>query len=173
MAKPKKVNHQIIERTKDGPAPYRMMDELIEKHHSHLADARIVIAWRFGWNEDQDGRLQLGQCKKASDIDRDLHDYDFIILLNSDVWNKAGFSEAQMRALIDHELCHAQVVVNEETGEVKTDETGKNVYRIRKHDIEEFHEIVARHGCWKHEIREFAEAAMERADAPLTANSAA
>lgn len=170
MSNRKKVNHQIIERTDKGPMVYKIMDELIRKHHDHLCDAKIVIAWRFGWNEDDDGNIRLGQCRKASDIDRDLHNFDFIILLNSEAWNASNFSEAQMKALIDHELCHAEVS-RDEDGEVKIDEHGNTVYRVRKHDIEEFQEIVARHGCWKHELRAFAEAALERAKSPLLAQA--
>lgn len=172
-AKPKKVNHRIIERGKDPndvPQVYRIMDELVSAHHHHLLEADIVIAWRYGWNEDADGGLRLGQCKKASDLDRDLHNYDFIILLNFEAVNAAAFTDTQLRALIDHELCHAQVTTDD-TGDYKRDEHGKVVWRIRKHDIEEFQEVVARHGLYKSDLESFARVAMEKADAPLMAQT--
>ena len=161
-SKPKKLNYEIIERDGDGPEPYRIMDALVHAHHHHLIDANIVMAWRMGWNPDKDEKLVLGQCKKASDLDRDLHGYDIIILLNSEVWNRAGFTDAHRRALIDHELCHAAIEVDAE-GEPKEDEQGRKVYRIRKHDIEEFREVVDRHGIWKGDIESFAESIMRKA----------
>jgi hypothetical protein len=148
------------------------MDELIEKHHPHLAEAKIAIAWRFGWSQDADGLLKLGQAKKVSELDRDLHDYDFIILLNHEVWNKASFSERQMKALIDHELCHCSVSIDT-NGEKKIDERGRVIYRIRKHDVEEFREVAARHGCWRDDLRQLAEAAIEKDHNPLFAGGKA
>jgi hypothetical protein len=95
-----------------------------------------------------------------------MHQYDIVILLNHEAWNSAEFSEKQMRALLDHELVHAEVAKNDD-GEVKTDEQGRTCYRIRKHDIEEFTEIVHRHGLWKSDLARFAQVAMEQKKAPL------
>src|SRR3990167_2134573 len=103
----KKVNVKVLERLHAGKitGPYRIMEKMIEDHHSHLSQAKIAIAWRFGWKADADGRVKLGQCKKGSDLDRELNDKDFVILLNHEAWNRADFTEAQMNALMDHELC--------------------------------------------------------------------
>lgn len=169
----KKVTVTKLERFHAGnvTTPYRLMDEIIAAHHPHLADANICIAWAHGWKADADGRLQLGKMKKGSDLDREMHGYDAVMLLNHLAWNAAGFSEAQMRALIDHELCHLQVACDSD-GEAKLDENGRTVYRIRKHDLEEFREIVARHGCWKDDVRKFAEAAVEKLEQPLLEGAA-
>ena len=94
------------------------------------------------------------ECKKASDLDRDLHQFDFIIILNRETWE--AFSEEQRAALLDHELCHAEVKYND--GQVEFDDRGRIVYRIRKHDIEEFSEVVSRNGIWKNDLIAFAEA---------------
>jgi hypothetical protein len=74
--------------------------------------------------------------------------------------------EKKRLAILDHELCHAQVVEDEE-GNTATDHDGRPKWRVRKHDLEEFREIVARHGIYKQDILEFCKTAMERMGQPL------
>ena len=168
MANKKTVTVELIGRKQNGriAAPYKIMEDLVAKHHSHLADAKIAMAWRFGKGPDPDGRLWLGQAKKGSDLDRALHGFDFVILLNHEIWNSAEFAEEHMIALIDHELCHCERAVDAD-GIPKIDELDRPVYRIRKHDVEEFIDVVNRHGIWKDDIRKLAEAAQEAKDRPL------
>lgn len=159
MAKKKKEStYEVISR-EDGADLYALMEELVDNHHPELKDARIAIAWRRGWKADPDGRTILGQMKKASDLDRKLHSYDFVILLNREVWEAVDFNESQRRALLDHELCHGAIARDGE-GEPRYAPDGRTVYRTRKHTIEEFHEIVERHGQWKGDIQSFVERAM-------------
>jgi len=164
----KKVTVSLLKRKHGGKTTqaYEIMDKLIEKHHTHLAEAKIAICWRFGWNADADGRLRLGQCKKASDCDRALREYDFVLLLNHEMWNASNFSQAQMKALIDHELCHAQVSIDAD-GEPRTDEQGRTCYRTRKHDVEEFTEVVTRHDLYTSDLERFAAKLREDAKRPL------
>lgn len=157
MAK-KQSTYEVIPREAQ-PELYALMDELVEGYHPDLEDARIALAWRHGWKADPDGRCVLGQMRKASDLDRQLHSYDFALLLNFEVWQAVTFSEAQRRALLDHELCHGAIARDSE-GETRYTPDGQVVYRIRKHTIEEFHEVVARHGQWKGDIQTFVERAM-------------
>lgn len=168
MSKPKDVKVDLIPRDHNGETPlaYRIMDELVAKHHPDLCQAKIALAWHYGWDEDPDGRLQLGQAKKASDLDRALHSFDLVILLNYHVWISVDFSAAQMEALIDHELCHFAVVKDEE-GFPQMDSKHRECFRIRKHDVEEFCEIGARHGMWKADIEKFVGLAMEANKKPL------
>jgi len=169
-AAPKKISVEIISETNDAGEvrqPHRIMRELIATHHQHLAEAKIALAWRFGWHEDKDGHIVLGKCQKCNDANASLHGFDFIIMLNHAAWNAAEFVEEQMRALIDHELCHAAVTIDD-TGDPKVDEAGRTVWRIRKHDVEEFNEVVHRHGTWKDDLVRFAEEAIERKAHPLT-----
>jgi hypothetical protein len=157
--KPKVIKVRLIERVGDDGKvrqPYQIMEELIGEYHPHLASAKIAMAWKFDMKADADGHVTLGMARKASDLDKELHSYDFVIILNSDMWNRQGFEEKHMRALVDHELCHCEVAKDKD-GEEKTDASGKYVWRIRKHDIEEFREIVARHGCWKADLEAFAQ----------------
>jgi hypothetical protein len=164
---PKQPTYELVERDSD-PVLYGMLDRLVADHHDELAQADIAIAWRFGWKPDPDGRLQLGQLRKASELDRQLHAHDFVMLLNWEVWDAANFSDEQKRALIDHELSHGALALDAEY-EPKENAAGKKLYRMRKHDIEEFAAVVKRHGLWKHELQYFAQVAMEAKALPLFA----
>lgn len=159
MSKPKAVNYILIGTDTE---PYRILSEVREEFHEELRGASIALAWQRSLKPDTDGHLVLGKCMKASDLQRELVDYDFVILLNSEVWNDEGFTIEKKRALIDHELCHAAPAVDKETEEQKVDERGRRVWRLRKHDIEEFREIVERHGCYKSDLEAFAEALIEK-----------
>lgn len=175
MGKPQKKNKKppaivviprVDENTGEVREPYRIMEELIPIHHDHLAEAKIAMAWNLSWKADVDGHLVLGKCIKVPAIHRELHDYDFVICLNQPVWNTADFGEKQRYALIDHELCHASVTVDD-ADDVKRDAAGRIQYRIRKHDIEEFAEIVHRHGLYKTDLEAFAKVCIQKAKTPL------
>ena len=163
--KPRAVNFDLIEEKVDGKRsePYRVLDEMI-KYHSDVEHARIALAWRKRLRPDVDGHLKLGMCVKISEREKAVHPetrYDFVILLNREVWQDIGFTMAKKRALMDHELCHAAPVLNKKTLEPVYDDNGRAVYRSRKHDIEEFREIVERHGCYKADLEKFAEALLK------------
>jgi hypothetical protein len=161
---PKRVSYELIDPKHEtiGKPIYRLLRELVHAHHAHLADARIAIAWCTSWRPDADGRVVLGKCKKASDLDRELANYDFIILLKKSFWQDLQVTAEQRRALLDHELCHAGVKEDERTGEPVHDERGRKVYRLIKHDIEEFASVVERNGVYKRDLEQFA-AALNRA----------
>jgi len=146
-----------------------MMEELKAKHHSNLDGAKIAMAWRLGWRSDSDGIMTLGMCRKRGDLDRELDSFDFAILLNQEAWK--GLNESQKRALIDHELCHAQIVIDSD-GNQKVDDRDRIVCRIRKHDCEEFKCIVERHGFWTSDLAELAQATINDAARPLLAEAA-
>jgi len=170
----KKVNVKLLERKHGGKitTPYKIMEELIQtvKQHAPLRSAKIAIAWSFGKKDDVDGRMWLGQAKKGSDLDRAMHGYDFVILLNHEVWNSGSFTEQQMTALLDHELCHCATACDS-NGQQKIDEENRKCWRIRKHDVEEFKGIMDRRGPWKDDVREFVEAAQEMQERPLLAEA--
>lgn len=166
MGKPKRIAFELIPPgSVPQPEPYAIMHDLVRNHHPHLLDARIAIAWRRGWSPDVDGRMILGRCIRATDLQRELAVYDFVILLNKEIWDDREFSLAKKRALVDHELCHAERAEDDEGP--RKDARGRQVWRIRKHDIEEFAAIVERHGCYKRDLERFAEVIQRRRKSPL------
>lgn len=168
--KPKACNFELIPaKDKDHiPEPHRILAEVRAKFHKDLEHARIALAWRKALKPDKDGHLVLGKCVKASDLQKEFAAYDFVILLNREVWMELGFTVEKKKALVDHELCHAAQVVDK-YGMQKFDERGRAIWRTRKHEIEEFREIVERHGCYKRDLELFAEAMLKKRDMPLLA----
>lgn len=159
MAKPKKVSYELITiNSPAGEKMYPLMNRLIEESHEELTDARIALAWNTSWKPDKDGRVTLGKCKKATDLDRELYPYDFVIMLQRDFYEDGEVTDHQRSALIDHELSHAAVTEDPLTGDPIIDERGRKVYRLRKHDVEEFSSIIARYGTYKRDLEDFAQA---------------
>jgi hypothetical protein len=151
---PKRVNYELIARATE-PAMYELLNMLVENVHDHLTNARIALAWRKALKPDADGKLILGRAKKASDLDREIAPYDFVIILNKEFWTDARTKEEQRTALMDHELSHCEVELDD-NGEPKVDEKDRICYRIRKHDIEEFRGVVERNGIYKRDLELFA-----------------
>ncbi len=145
-----------------GKTMYALLRELLDEYHHDVREARFALAWNLSWEPDVDGRVILGQCRKVSDLEREVFQddgvsYDFIIVLRQELWTDPRVTDLQRKALLDHELCHAAVKYDE-SGEPVVDECGRTQYRIRKHDLEEFSEIARRYGVWKADIEDFANA---------------
>ena len=154
---PKKVAYRLIDKeTATGKTLYAMLDELLEKdRHDEIACAKIALAWRDpGWKPDVDGRQKLGQMKKASDLDREFRPFDAVILLNRAFFESPTAKDMQRRAILDHELCHLtrKYDTNHEPME---DDRGRAVYRLVRHDLEEFQAVVSEYGFYKRDIEAF------------------
>lgn len=134
---------------RDGIEPYSIMRDLIAKHHATaLCDAKIALMWDLKpVPEDACKRFAWGKAILVSEREREFHDHDFIVILHKQVWEK--MSRAQREALMDHELCHCGADV----GDTRTR------YFIEKHDLEEFVEVVKRHGLWAPEVEQLVRAA--------------
>jgi hypothetical protein len=154
---PKRLAYQLL-TSEQHVSMYLMASNLVARHHQELRNAKIALAWCKSWKPDIDGHVRLGQCKKASDLDRELAPYDIVVLLSQEFWTNDRVTDAQREALLDHELMHACVKLDPDTHEPMVDEKGRTLYRLRKHDIEEFSEIVERHGCYKRDLEIFARA---------------
>lgn len=77
----------------------------------------------------------------------------FVVLIDRNLWS--GLSDAERRALVDHELCHAGQQIDPDTGMPKFTEFGEPKWCIRGHSIEEFHGVVQRHGPWNEHLAAF------------------
>jgi hypothetical protein len=170
MGKPKKLLYQLIKPDEVFLAgqPYELLAEVRAENHFDTAAARIALAWKKRTKPDVDGRLVLGRCVRATDLQRELIDYDFVIVLNREVWEDLEFDREKKLALLDHEMCHAARAVDSE-GEPMIDTKMRPVWRSRGHDIEEFRDIVVRHGCWKRDLELFAQGIVKRQNSPLLA----
>jgi hypothetical protein len=147
-----------------GQTLYTMLRDLVAAFHHDVIEAKFALAWNTAWQPDVDGRCVLGKCVKVSDLHREvfeLEGYDFVIILRQEFWMDPRVTDHQRRALLDHELCHAATAVDD-AGDRVIDERGRIVYRIRKHDVEDFACIADRYGSWTRDLEAFA-AALGRA----------
>lgn len=144
---------------REAPVAATIARDLIAAHHEHLADARIEFVFRDKANKSH-GRIVLGTARKVGGLNAYLaraittepEDLEpgppfFLIELALDQWLE--LDDNGRRALVDHELCHCLAAVDDETGEL--------VLSTRGHDLEEFTEIVDRHGLWKADLARFAD----------------
>lgn len=94
-------------------------------------------------------------------------DYMLFLFINKEAWKL--FSSEQREELVDHELCHFSRTSWEEP-DPKIEGKWITVYgtvddpdswSIREHDVEEFSDIIDRHGLWETGIEQFAAAVRE------------
>jgi hypothetical protein len=145
--------------------PYEIMESIIAGDRADLCELKFGIAWKRGWKADADGLLPLGKCCKSTEIMREIGEFDFVMLLNEKAW--ASMEPQQKVRLVFHELCHAEIA-KDENGEDKHDEKGRLVTRIRKHNIEDFREVVEKFG-WKEDLAGLVKEQMADRDQPLLA----
>lgn len=167
---PKKHVEVITEKAE--PGMYKMLGGLVAEHHKGLEKARIVLAWALGLKADADGIVTLGRMQRPSEVNRKLHKCDLIVLINKTAWVQPEFSKEMKAALLDHELCHAQLS-EDRLGNAKRDGDGGLCYRMRKHDLTEFACVVDRHGIYTTALARFARSLSKAKDLtmPLLAES--
>lgn len=164
------VNYLLISPLDNGhePEPYKLLKEVRAMHHGDTQGARVALAWRLrDAKPDKDGHMVLGKCVKSSDLTKEFMDYDFVIVLNKVIWDDQEFDRKKKVALLDHELCHIAPDYDGKTGEHKRDERNRLLFRVRKHEIEEFVGVVERHGCYKHDLELFAKTILRNREPSL------
>jgi hypothetical protein len=137
-------------------------EELIDKYHPHLKDAKELIGYYF-----RDGASDwAGKAKKCTAFERFVTGKMLFVFINSDAWK--AMKHDQRVALVDHELCHFSRKsiqdVDPKTGKwinIYDPEDKAESWSIREHDVEEFSDIIKRHGLWDTGIEKFAAAVRE------------
>ncbi len=129
--------------------------------HKPLLDARIKIDFVFAYADKDEndmptnnaltknGVKALGIARKIPLKDRALGRGDVEVAIDGDWWKDV--SESHQKALLDHELHHFSVKIDNR-GIVK-DDLGRPVIKMRKHDWEFgfFNIIAQRHGDFSQE----------------------
>ena len=116
------------------------------QHHEHLLPVRVEYVFRDEAVKNGDhtvwGRAHKVTGMKAMLATADAENSNgcdfFIIEIAYDIWRL--LSPAQRTALVDHEMCHLGVEVLE---------SGAHKLVLRNHDVEEFVDVVSRHGLWR------------------------
>lgn len=139
---------------------------LAKNHDSALQDERIEYLFRSE-AATSNGRTVWGKARKVTGLNAFLASPDpasgpcteetpdveqfFVIEIAYDVW--ATLTAKQKIALVDHELSHLKVGMNDK---------GEIVLSLRAHDLEEFEDVVKRHGLWKKDVEHFAKVAADQ-----------
>ena len=134
----------------DAPEVRAVAKDLIAAHHGHLKLDRIIFLFTEK-TPSTGGKDVLGKARLVSELEAaafgDWSDYaetaDFIIVVTRSWW--AILDDAKREALVDHELCHCYY-----------DDAG--MPRIAVHDVQEFNEVVRRHGLWSTDLEKMAHA---------------
>jgi hypothetical protein len=136
-----------------APEVERLAKQIIDKSHPTLRGIRIEYVFREKAGL-RHGRLVAGSAKKITGVNallatpgaRSSEDLEFfLVTIARDVWDRSTAS--RRIALVDHELQHCHVQLDDVTGEA--------VLAMRGHDIEEFAAIVQRHGLWTDDLEMF------------------
>ena len=112
---------------------------LIEQFHKHLVEARIRYIWNMSDSMEQGGRKVGATAEKLTGKLKLFADADFIVTIHNGTWE--AMDEKARCALLDHELCHC--------GPKKD-----GVWSFKSHDLEEFRDVVLRHGLWDQSLVE-------------------
>lgn len=144
---------------------------LENEEHAHLRDASIGTLWTNVANS-KNGRSIVGQCElgdpmamgkwaKAKARIQVEHWFGTIpdFILTFDAAYAMQCSDIEWCALVEHELLHAAQETNQFGAPKFSASTGRPVFGIRGHDVQEFTSIVRRYGAEAAHVREFVEAA--------------
>lgn len=147
----KKATIKVVHRKHAGKVveAYKILERLIKEVEAFkpLAAAKFCIAWKSGWRCDKDGILIRARIRKASEVEREVYgEFDFVLLLNKELWQSTKFKTKARELDVFHELCHAAADIDDSTGEQKVDERDRLCWRLRKHPIQEFPEVIERYG---------------------------
>jgi len=150
--------------------PQRYFKKLIElQEHRHLLDGEVVVDFLLVREPViKQGRQVLGAVHMPS-VQGQLKGVftwmflntfgrlaDFLVLLDKDFW--MGECDRTREILMYHEMCHMVHKVDGD-GEPRFNESGKPVFGLQAHDVEEFANTVKRYGAYSAEIEEFITAA--------------
>lgn len=142
--------------------------------HAHLQNANLGALWTNVANS-KNGRTIVGQCelgdpmamgkwakaKARIQVEQWFGSIpDFI--LTFDAAYAAECSDIEWCALVEHELLHAAQERDMFGAPKFSASTGRPVFGIRGHDVQEFTSIVRRYGADAAHVREFVDAANQR-----------
>lgn len=145
------------------PAPevQEIAELLIPKYHKELIGVRIDFVFTVE-TPKRGGKEVWGSMRKISSLPaylgadkgdkaRGINDPFFVLSISQQIWDK--LNPIQKTALVDHELCHGNVVI---------DEDGSSKLSTASHDVEEFRCIIERYGLWRPDVKKFVDAAPQK-----------
>lgn len=139
----------------EAPEVQEIAERLIAAHHQHLQQASIRYLFRVGeWTAHH--QVVYGAARAVTGLMGYLTGLDFVILINRGIW--PGLTDGQKEALVDHELCHCRRKVTED---------GVVTWYTVGHPVEDFFEVIERHGYWNRDLKRLGEVAERLQQRPL------
>lgn len=151
----KPVNWRLIEHT-ESPEIYEFINDIIRKFHggdSGIEGVNILLMWKYNNKPDQDGYITLASITKSSDQVRELLPHDFIMGINNEVWSTLDVQ--QRTVVVDSQLERIAICLDNKK-DIKEDDRGRTVYRLKKQLAVDEEVIRRRHGMTLNEVQEFA-----------------
>lgn len=145
-----------------APQVANIAERLVKEHHDHLVDIHVEYVFRSE-HAERHGHVVLGKARKVSglnaflvgryraavdDLDASVDEPFFVIEIASDLWHVMDAKERE--ALVDHELSHCRTKMSKDL---------ELQLFVAPHDVEEFSSVLARHGLWRKNLRQFLKAA--------------
>lgn len=132
-------------------------DAVLRKYHGDLHDAEVSVKFLFAINPDGPAVKHKGWPAAAVIRINPLKDRvagakDCTLTIDKGWWE--GHDDKECTALLDHEFTHLELKRDKKDDAVKTDDIGRPMLKMRKHDFEVggFYEIGTRHGISAPEV---------------------
>lgn len=139
-----------------APEVRRVAQRMIDQHHPHLRAIRMEYVFRPKATRRR-GRRVAATARKVSGVhallategavESDGLDF-FLVIVARDLWDL--YTPTERDALVDHELNHFGVEIDDESGVAHLVLLG--------HDIEAFDVEIRRHGMWRTDLEDFVRA---------------
>jgi hypothetical protein len=148
----------------EAPAIHGLAMDVMRQYHPKLADAGVTAHVLLASNEDEDGFNQpalkrggypiAAKVQITSLVDRARGIADVKLVVDEYAWDQ--LPDASRLALLDHELEHVLLAIDNKTGLLKRDDLGRPKLKIQPHDFEVgvFVSVAERHREAAVEVRE-------------------
>jgi len=134
--------------------------DIINKVRQDLKHVQICYMFR-DTAAITDDKVVAGMCIRVDDRNYTIHGFDFVIEIAKDVWDEAD--DTFRVALMDHELGHVGIRFDADDDDPRRDDKTDRVKTFSKrHDVEEFEDVLERHGAYHKALREFLKKFAER-----------
>ena len=138
--------------------------EIMDKYHSGLKVLSVRFILREKAQHTRD-KIVPAKTYRCSDRDKNCHGHDFIIEVAKDVWDAAD--ERFRTAIVDHQLASIGVYYDEEGEPMRLPNERIKTF-VRPPDIQEYHEVMERHGAYHVDLRKFLSVLEEKEKKPAT-----
>ncbi|MCD6214418.1 MAG: hypothetical protein J7J46_05540 [Candidatus Desulfofervidus sp.] len=136
------ISSKETEKYVDAPEVEALAKKLIKKFQ--LSDAEEAVIKFLFYRAEKSSFF--GKCSRATGKWSYLTGYDYVIEVWEPFWSRV--SDHAKEALIYHELLHIQKQVTTK---------GKVKWILRKHDVEEFLDVVREYGPWSDNLQSLKE----------------